>query len=851
MPNIPISSLPLTTSVCSNGLIPIVQSGVTFSTYSCLLGTGGGGCGGNINCIIAGNGIAISPSTGVGNVTICATGSGGTGNVTSIIAGCAILISPSSGTGNVTICATGNAVMVEGIGTCSIVGNCSENNSASGDYSFIGAGSNNSTSIFAPYSFIAGGFCNQVNSCYGAILGGFCNTVNAPFSGAFGCCINANNPCTFYVNNFIQLSSGDNIGLSGIPNGCAICINSNGILTGFTPSSNGGVIVEGSGVGSTNTNYGFNNLAKGQFTSILGGSNNVLDGIYSFAVGQNGNDNSCSNVVIFGTNNNSCSFANTTYFEDLSIQGINCGCAICVGANQNTLVGFTYTPTPDVLSVGTGCNSVIRCGVSNVASSCGAFAGVGCNNCVANIFSNITGGSNNFIQSCNSSILGGSCNQICCTGGPVESGSESFIGGGFCNCTTSGSYRWSTLGGGGCNRVGGTLTPVIVGGYKNVTAQTIIGGECNTSGWFIGGGFKNNVCTSVINGGLCNQSLGGQYNYIGSGSLNCICINTSCSSISGGYNNQINTSSSSNIFNGLDNRIGSNCGVQASSITNGQCNTINCLYSFIGTGCLNNTCSFYNQIINGAFNSIDVVSNCSHILSGACNCLCCSSSSVIINGFCNFIQSSNGVTQNYISNGTLNNITCAANNLVNGCLNTMNGNGGLIVNGFCNIQITDCVYQSILGGSCNTTSDNYASIFGCNIVNNTACSFMSNRLIACNLFGAGAICADANGVISAVSSDTKIKKDILPINYGINEIKSLNPISYLWKDEYKDNKGNRKIGFVAQEVEKVVPEAVFNTIDGYYGLDDKSFMPIFAKSLQEIEIKLSELEREFDLISSL
>jgi hypothetical protein len=845
MPNIPISSLPLTTSVCSNGLIPIVQNGVTFSTYSCLVGTSGGGCGGNINCIIAGTGISISPSTGVGDVTVCATGSGGTGNVTSIIAGCAIVISPSGGTGNVTICATGGAAMVEGIGICSIVGNCSENNNANGDYSFVGAGCNNTASACAPYSFIAGGFCNQVNSCYGAILGGFGNTVNAPYSGAFGCCINANNPCTFYVNNFIQLSP--NMPISGIANGCAICINDNGILTGYTQSASGGLIVQGTGSGSTTVNYGCFNIAQGACSSVIGGVNNQLYGSNSFAVGNGGNDGGYASVILFSNKSCLCAVEGTTYVENLSIQGINCGCAICVGANQNTLVGYTFTPTPDVLSVGTGCNSVIRCGVSNVASSCGAFAGVGCNNCVSNIFSNITGGSNNFIQACNSSILGGFCNSILCTAGPAQSGSDSFIGGGFCNCTASGDYRWNTIGGGGCNIAGGNTSPVLIGGFKNIANGTIMGGECNVAGWFVGGGFKNCTCTSIVNGGLCNQASG-LYNYIGGGEKNCICAGACYSSISGGYRNQIINFCNSNILSGIDNCI--NGGF--STITNGCCSCINCFYGFIGTGFQNTVSSIYNQIINGNTNTIDSNSGCSYILSGGGNSICCSPSSVIGSGIANKIGFQ-GVSnnQNSISNGYSNIINNAAINfIVNGCCNSGNGNGGLIVSGFCNIQTCNCSFQSVLGGSFNTTSACYASIFGCNIVNNTPCSFMSNRLIACNLFSAGAICADANGVISAVSSDIKIKKDILPLNYGINDIMSLNPISYLWKDEYKDNKGSdRKIGFVAQEVEKIVPEAVFNTTDGYYGLDDKSFMPIFAKSLQEIEIKLSELEREFDLIS--
>ena len=61
MPNVPISALPLTTSVCATALVPIVQNGVTCSTYACLLGSGCGGGGvmaaGSGTCSIVGSGV--------------------------------------------------------------------------------------------------------------------------------------------------------------------------------------------------------------------------------------------------------------------------------------------------------------------------------------------------------------------------------------------------------------------------------------------------------------------------------------------------------------------------------------------------------------------------------------------------------------------------------------------------------------------------------------------------------------------------------------------------------------------------------------------------------------------------
>lgn len=78
------------------------------TNYSAVPYPGGGGNGGTgVSQIVAGNGINISPSTGIGAVTISTTNGGGGGAVNRIIAGSNILISPTTGTGDVTISATG------------------------------------------------------------------------------------------------------------------------------------------------------------------------------------------------------------------------------------------------------------------------------------------------------------------------------------------------------------------------------------------------------------------------------------------------------------------------------------------------------------------------------------------------------------------------------------------------------------------------------------------------------------------------------------------------------------------------------------------------------------------------
>lgn len=56
------------------------------------------------------------------------------------------------------------------------------------------------------------------------------------------------------------------------------------------------------------------------------------------------------------------------------------------------------------------------------------------------------------------------------------------------------------------------------------------------------------------------------------------------------------------------------------------------------------------------------------------------------------------------------------------------------------------------------------------------------------------------------TSDRRLKKDIQPINYGLNDLMKLNPVSFLWDQEGMDRE--RRLGFIAQELQPVLKEVV-------------------------------------------
>ncbi|GEM_PF-3296553 len=119
----------------------------------------------------------------------------------------------------------------------------------------------------------------------------------------------------------------------------------------------------------------------------------------------------------------------------------------------------------------------------------------------------------------------------------------------------------------------------------------------------------------------------------------------------------------------------------------------------------------------------------------------------------------------------------------------------------------------------------------------------------------------ANGTIN--TSDRRDKKDIESLNYGLNEVMQLKPVSFNWKDHLSspDQKGKKKIGLIAQELHDIVPEVV-KTKDYVkigedpdteepirevqeakrWGVFYSDLIPVLIKALQEEDSKVEALK---------
>ena len=105
-------------------------------------------------------------------------------------------------------------------------------------------------------------------------------------------------------------------------------------------------------------------------------------------------------------------------------------------------------------------------------------------------------------------------------------------------------------------------------------------------------------------------------------------------------------------------------------------------------------------------------------------------------------------------------------------------------------------------------------------------------------------------------SDERLKKDIKEIPYGLDEINKLQPKIFTKHSGDFDNDGNviledngkRKIGFIAQEIKKVIPEMITNPNEdltkGFYALDDGKLTSVLVRAVQELSAKVTELEKK-------
>ncbi len=117
------------------------------------------------------------------------------------------------------------------------------------------------------------------------------------------------------------------------------------------------------------------------------------------------------------------------------------------------------------------------------------------------------------------------------------------------------------------------------------------------------------------------------------------------------------------------------------------------------------------------------------------------------------------------------------------------------------------------------------------------------------------------------SSDIRLKEKIQPVVYGINQLRKINPISYVMKDQklgdgskVPDQYKNTHIGFSAQELKQVIPEVVTswnwvsNNEEGYIkaldptlGVNYQELIPVTINAIKELDDQQQKMSKTINL----
>jgi len=142
------------------------------------------------------------------------------------------------------------------------------------------------------------------------------------------------------------------------------------------------------------------------------------------------------------------------------------------------------------------------------------------------------------------------------------------------------------------------------------------------------------------------------------------------------------------------------------------------------------------------------------------------------------------------------------------------------------------------GGSINLATNNNTSAVNIGTVGNRTTTIGVNS-------GSSKVVIDAVDVVItngiSVSSDIRLKENFESIGNALDLVKQLNSFYYTWKKDAGTDKP-RKLGFIAQEVEKVIPELVKTDSEGMKSVDYVSVVPVLVEALKHQQKQIDELK---------
>jgi len=184
--------------------------------------------------------------------------------------------------------------------------------------------------------------------------------------------------------------------------------------------------------------------------------------------------------------------------------------------------------------------------------------------------------------------------------------------------------------------------------------------------------------------------------------------------------------------------------------------------------------------------------------------------------------------------------------------------GKLHVDGGTDISVTNTTGDIIVGNPAAThlamDNDEFQARNGSaastlKLNNNGGDLVIGNASSTFRVTAAGAVVAAGNMTAAAFlyASDHRLKTDIAPINGALHTLNAIHPVTFSYTT---DAQRREHLGVIAQDVEKVLPQAVSTDEQGYKFVDYPALVPVLIEAVRELKADNDNLRAEIETLKS-
>ena len=130
---------------------------------------------------------------------------------------------------------------------------------------------------------------------------------------------------------------------------------------------------------------------------------------------------------------------------------------------------------------------------------------------------------------------------------------------------------------------------------------------------------------------------------------------------------------------------------------------------------------------------------------------------------------------------------------------------------------------------------------GSNVHSHIALDGTNDNHIFLDGTGNGDFTGSVNAFALNQTSDARLKKNVVTLTSGLAMVTQLRGVRYNWKDE---NRPEARVGFIAQEVEEVLPELVTTKEDGFKAVNYAEMTAVLVEAVKELNQQIADLKKE-------